>query len=123
MPLRHAGRPDQTARGRVHPPFLDSCGVVVSDEVQEPVREEEAHFRIEGALARASLPLRRLERNHDVAEDARSAAHGLFVHGEREHVGRTVLASVRAVEHANRRVVDEQHAELRVQEPETSEHP
>ena len=87
---------------------------------------QESDLGREGPLSPLRLPLRLRWTDQDVAQlegavrlalerrrggrPLRTAAEGL---PEREHVGRTVLSPVPAVELAHRRIVDEREGELR----------
>jgi hypothetical protein len=82
--------------------------VVVTEEVQEAVREVAVELRAQGALA-ARGAARGVERDDDVAEHPPGPGSG-----EREHVGRAVLAAPAAVESADGGVADDEDRELRL---------
>src|SRR6187399_232430 len=84
----------QAARGGVHLAFARTRVVVVADEMQEPVREQEAHFGDEFALARACLAQGRVDRNHHVAEPATFRIFTALIEREREYVGWAILLTM-----------------------------
>jgi hypothetical protein len=90
--------------------------VVVAHEVKDPVSEQEADLGEELSLPRPGLAKRRRKGDHDVPEQSRHA-------GLAPAWRRLVLVPVLAIQHLHPGVVDEQHAELRVLEPERTEHP
>ena len=88
---------DQAACHRIHAPFVGLGVMVVAHEVQQPVRQQEAHLVEERPAAAARLAGGRVERDDDVTEPAALRAWRL-VERKREHIRRAILAAVLLVE-------------------------
>jgi len=86
--------------------------VVVSSQMEDAVDEEPVHFFAERQAVLTPLAFRRLERNDDIAERARDAPELAFAERKRQHVRRSVLAAIVAVEPADLGIVDEREAQL-----------
>ena len=64
---------DEFLRPRVHLLFIRIALVVIPDQVQEPMSEKERHFARKRRTALRRLRARRIERNHDIAQEAKLA--------------------------------------------------
>src|SRR3569623_2108370 len=87
--------------------------MVVAKQGAEAVRREVDELGVEAARG---LPLRSVERDHDVAEQAGIGGCGLALR-ERELVGWLVLAAPVAVERVDRRVVGDAQRDVEIATP------
>ena len=120
--LKCGCRSDQTTGRCHHFSLLCGGGVVVADEVEQAVGEQKADLGGQVSLPGSGLAQGSVEGDHDVAEHARSLARLALIHGEREHVGGPILATMLAIEHLDPGVVGQEHAELRVDEVQGRQH-
>jgi hypothetical protein len=97
--------------------------MVVTQEVQKAVGQEVGHLVDEWAASCLGLTKGRVERDDDVAQEARRAVWaGLRVHRKREHVGRLRFAAMLSIERLDVRVVSQKDAQLTLRDAEILEH-
>jgi hypothetical protein len=114
--------PNQPSRLGVHRPFALWDVVVMTEQVENPVSQEEPHLGEQGTMPRRRLATRRVHRDYDVTQASRAICPRFEVEREGQNVRRAILvamAQIQAVDHA---VVGQKHAELRALEPERVEH-
>lgn len=93
-------------------PFQPLLGfVLVAKKVQYSVTEQPLHLPGERVPLDASLPLRRLHRDHHVSQQIRPTRDQLL--GEGKHIGRRVVTPVLPVDLSDESIVAEDHAEFR----------
>src|SRR5579872_1858050 len=101
----HPFAPEQFSLGARHLLRVARALVIVTEAVQEAVREQPLQLASDRPSALARLPRSGLQRDHDIADRPARARRvtPLFLR-KREHVGRLVLAAVLAVERADRAI-------------------
>jgi hypothetical protein len=97
--------------------------MIPTEQVQQPVREQQQHFVFDRVPVLAGLPRSRVDREHDIAERI-ACERGEFTLAqcEGEHVGGTGLRAVPGVERRDLAIATEQHRQLRARDAEVGHH-
>src|SRR5262249_41420923 len=122
LPAADRGGGLQLPGSGLHLTLFGERSVIVPEQVEQAVGEQHGELGEERSSMLLRLPARGLDRDYDVAEQADRARRNGSLEREGEHVRRIVFVPVRAVEHADRRVIDERDGELDVAKVEVVEH-
>jgi hypothetical protein len=111
-------------RARHHAALVDFGRVIETEQMQEPVREQQAELALGGLTVRARLAARGRPGDHDVPECVLGRNHReALAHREREDIGRPIDASVLTIQAAHHAIVAEHQGQLGVLQRERNQHP
>lgn len=111
-------------RARHHAAFIAFGRVIETEQMQQAMREQQAQLSFGSLSVRTGLASGGWPGDHDVPKRVPGRNHReALPHGEREHIGRPIDASVFAIQAAHDAIVAEHQGQLSVLQREGSQHP